>query len=49
MAAFDSLRDAFMNEIVAVGSEKDLEAVNIKYLGRKGLLADSARAWISAP
>ncbi len=40
MSAFDGLREAFQKDIAAVGSEKDLEAVNIKYLGRKGLLAE---------
>jgi phenylalanyl-tRNA synthetase alpha chain len=40
MSTLESLRDQFLRDIATVGSPKDLEAVQITYLGRKGLLAE---------
>jgi phenylalanyl-tRNA synthetase alpha chain len=40
MPTLVTLRDSFLKDLAAVGSPKDLEAVQITYLGRKGLLAE---------
>ncbi|MFA6472831.1 MAG: phenylalanine--tRNA ligase subunit alpha [Candidatus Latescibacterota bacterium] len=40
MISLDGLREQFLRNVDAVKSMKDLEAVQILYLGRKGLLAE---------
>ena len=44
MTNHDELRCSFARDLAAAGTPKDLEAVQIQYLGRKGLLAESRKA-----
>lgn len=43
MDNLQSVRETFERDLAAVKTAKDLEAVQIKYLGRKGLLAESRK------
>lgn len=43
MDNLQNIRESFERDLTAVKNVKDLEAVQIKYLGRKGLLAESRR------
>lgn len=40
MTDMDSLRESFLRDMTGISNPKDLEAVQITYLGRKGLLAE---------